>query len=128
MLISSGMSWESEYGYSRAVRVGNFIAVAGTTAGKDEQGRIVCEGDVYAQTIAALQKIERALNQAGARISDVIRTRIFITDITQFQHVAKAHCEFFGDVLPAATLVEVRALVEPGLLVEVEADAIIAEQ
>lgn len=128
MLISSGMSWESEYGYSRAVRVGNFIAVAGTTAGKDDQGKIVCEGDVYAQTIMALQKIEHALNQAGARISDVIRTRTFMTDITQFQHVARAHNEFFGDVLPAATLVEVRALVEPGLLVEIEADAIIAEQ
>ena len=124
LLISSGTSFEPVYGYSRAVRVGNTVHVAGTTA-IDEGGKVVGEGDVYAQLVFAIQKIERALHAAGATLEDVVRTRTFVTDITQWRDVARAHGQFFTDIRPAATLVEVRALISPELLVEIEVDAVV---
>ena len=123
LLISSGTPWEAIAGYSRAVRVGDQVYVAGTTA-SDEQGRLLGGDDPYAQAVAALHKIEQALAQAGASLADVVRTRIYVADIEQWQPVARAHGEFFGRIRPANTLVQVGALVE-GRLVEIEADAII---
>ncbi len=125
--ISSGAPWEPVYGYSRAVRIGNVVAVSGTTAGVDDQGKIIGAGDVYLQAITAFTKIEQALVEAGASLKDVIRTRVYVTDISQFEAISKAHREFFGDVMPASTLVEISGLVEPGLLVEIEADAVVGE-
>lgn len=122
-LISSGTPWEAIAGYSRAVRVGDQVYVAGTTA-SDEQGRLLGGDDPYAQAVAALHKIEQALAQAGASLADVVRTRIYVADIEQWQPVARAHGEFFGRIRPANTLVQVGALVE-GRLVEIEADAIV---
>lgn len=121
--ISSGTVWETLAGYSRAVRMGELIAVSGTTA-TDENGHIVGEGDPYAQTAFILRKIERALREAGASLEDVVRTRIFVTNVAQWEAVARAHAEFFGEIRPANTLVEVSALIGEGYLVEIEADAV----
>jgi enamine deaminase RidA (YjgF/YER057c/UK114 family) len=123
--ISSGTHWEAFAGYSRAVRVGNAVYVSGTTA-TDAEGRVVGAGDVYAQTVFSIQKIARALETAGAALTDVVRTRIYVVDIARWEDAARAHAEFFDDIRPANTLVEVSALVGPEYLVEVEADAIIA--
>lgn len=120
--ISSGAPWESTVGYSRAVRIGNHIWVSGTTA-TDENGNVAGAGDAAAQARYALQKIERALHQAGASMSDVVRTRIFVTDISQWEAIGRVHGEYFGDVRPAATMVEVSKLIDPGHLVEIEVDA-----
>ena len=123
-LISSGAPWEPIVGYSRAVRVGNVVEVAGTTA---EDGDEVTGGaDVYAQTQRALEKIGEALVTAGASFADVVRTRIFVTDISQWEAVGRAHGEVFAQIRPAASMLEVRALIDPRLLVEVEATAIIS--
>lgn len=124
--ISSGTKWETIAGYSRAVRVGNVVHVSGTTA-TDEQGNVVGAGDVYAQTAYIIQKIERALKQAGASLADVVRTRIYVTDVNRWEAAARAHAEFFGDIRPANTLIEVSALVGPEYLVEMEAEAMIAQ-
>ncbi len=121
--ISSGTSWEAIAGFSRAVRIGNVIHVSGTTA-TDENGNVVGLNDPYAQTAYIIRKIERALNQAGASLTDVIRTRIYVTDATQWEAVARAHGEFFSQIRPANTLVEVSALVGDGYLVEMEAEAV----
>lgn len=124
--ISSGAKWEEIVGYSRAVRVGNTIEVAGTTA-VDENGRVVGAGNPYEQTRYALAKIERALQSAGASLKDVVRTRMFVTDIQQWEQIGRAHGEFFREIKPAATMVEVKALISPDLLVEIEATAIISD-
>lgn len=122
--ISSGAPWEDIIGYSRAVRIGNVIEVAGTTA-VDEAGTIIGAGDFGAQTRYILHKIERALQAAGANMSDVIRTRMFVTDISHWEEIGRAHGEFFREVKPAASMVEVSQLIEPGLLVEIEVTAIV---
>ncbi len=123
--ISSGTMWETIAGFSRAVRIGNVIHVSGTTA-TDENGNVVGLNDPYAQTSYIIRKIERALNQAGASLTDVIRTRIYVTDGNQWETVARAHGEFFSQIRPANTLVEVSALVGDGYLVEMEAEAVIS--
>jgi enamine deaminase RidA (YjgF/YER057c/UK114 family) len=122
--IPSGTKWETIAGYSRAVRMGNVIHVSGTTA-TDENGQVVGAGDPYAQTVYIIQKIERALKQAGATLQDVVRTRIYVTDASRWESVARAHGEFFGDIRPANTLVEVSALIGPEYLVEMEAEVIL---
>jgi enamine deaminase RidA (YjgF/YER057c/UK114 family) len=122
-LISSGTVWEKKYGYSRAVRVGSLVAVAGTTA-VDESGAVVGLGSPFEQAKFIFQKIEKALIQAGSSLQDVIRVRTFITDISRWEEVARAQGDVFGDIRPAATLVQVSALVSPDLLVEIEVDAI----
>ncbi len=122
-LISSGSPWEDIVGYSRAVRIGNIVEVAGTTAMDGDE--LIGNGDVYAQTIFILNKIEGALKQAGSTISDVVRTRMFVTDISQWELIGKAHGEFFKDVKPASTMVEVRRLINDGLLIEIEVTAVI---
>ena len=124
--ISSGAKWEPIVGYSRAVRVGPWVMVSGTTS-VDESGRAVSPGNAYGQAVFALRKIEAALEKAGARLEDVVRTRIFLTHINDWQAVGRAHAEFFGDIRPASTLVQVAGLVDPQLLVEIEADAIVAD-
>ena len=123
--VSSGAPWESIVGYSRAVRIGNQIEVAGTTA-VDEAGNVVGAGDPAEQTRAIIRKIEQALIRAGASLADVVRTRIFVTDISQWEAIGRAHGEFFAQIKPAATMVEVKALISPELLVEIDATALLA--
>jgi enamine deaminase RidA (YjgF/YER057c/UK114 family) len=123
--ISSGSPYEPVFGYSRAVRMGNQVFVSGTVAWGDD-GKVTGEGDMYAQARQAIRNIEKALAQAGASLADVVRTRTFVTDVSRFDEVAKAHGEAFGDVRPAATVVEVKALVDTVMLVEIEADAVVA--
>ena len=122
-LISSGTPWETSLGYSRAVRVGNLIFVSGTTA-SNEDGQTVSVGDAYGQTLFILRKIESALHEAGSSRNDVVRTRLFVTDIDRWEEIGKAHGEFFSTIRPAATMVEVNRLINPDHLVEIEVDAV----
>jgi len=123
--VESGARWEPIVGYSRAVRVGDFVAVAGTTA-TDPQGKVVAPGDAYGQAVHIFRKIEAALAQTGARLEDVVRTRMFLTNIEDWEQVGRAHAEFFREIRPAATMLEVNRLIDPEALVEIEADAILA--
>lgn len=123
---SSGAPWETLVGYSRAVKVGPHIAVSGTTA-TDGKGGVVGHGDVHAQTLQCLKNIEAALVRAGARMSDVVRTRVYVVDISHWREVGSAHAEYFGDIRPASSMVQVSKLIAPELLVEIEADAILAD-
>lgn len=124
---ASGSKWEPVAGYSRAVKAGPFVEVSGTTATSDD-GELVGVGDPYRQTLQALANVERGLDQAGAELSDVIRTRMYVTDIDRWEDVARAHGEVFGDIRPTTAMVEVRALIEPEMLVEVEARAYVGDR
>ena len=121
--ISSGAKWEDIVGYSRAVRIGNSVEVSGTTAVDGE--KVLGDLDAYGQTKFIMQKIEKALKEAGASMSNVIRTRMFVTDISKLDEIGRAHGEYFKDIKPASTMVEVKSLISPGLLIEIEATAII---
>ncbi len=120
--ISSGAKWEDIVGYSRAVRVGSRIYLTGTTA-IDDKGELVGIGDAYKQTVQIIQNIERALKQAGATLENVVRTRMFVTDIQRWEEYGRAHREFFGNIRPCATMIEVRALIDPQMLIEIEVEA-----
>jgi len=125
--ISSGSMWELTVGYSRAVQIGNQVFVSGTTA-TDESGVVVGVNDAYKQTRFILKKIESALGQAGANMKDVVRTRMFVTDILRWEEIGKAHGEFFKDIRPASTMVEVSRLIDPDHLVEIEVDAVVSQK
>ncbi len=123
--ISSGAKWEDIVGYSRAVKIGNIIEIAGTTS--VEGGKVIGVNDAYLQTKVILQKIEKALIEAGASLNDVVRTRMFVTDISLWEEYGKAHGEFFKDIKPVTSIIEVKALIDPDMLIEIEATAIISE-
>lgn len=123
--ISTGSPWEPVVGYSRAIKIGNVVEVAGTTSMKD--GEVVGKGDAYQQTKYILEIIKGALHQVGASMSDVVRTRMFVTDISKWEEIGKAHGEYFKDIRPVATMVEVKSLIDPDLLIEIEVQAILSD-
>ena len=124
---SSGAKWESIVGYSRAVKIGNIIEMTGTTA-VDDDGNIVGIGDAYEQTRFLLSKVERFLKDLDAELTDVVRTRMFVTDISKWEEVGRAHGEYFGEIMPATTMVEVSGLIDPDMMVEIEVTAIVDEE
>ena len=125
-LISSGTKWENQIGYSRAVKVGNLIEISGTTSVDGDQ--IIGKGNVYEQTKFIFQKIEKALQQLGCGMKDVVRTRMYVTDISKWEEIGKAHAEFFSKIKPAATMVEIKSLIDPELLIEIEVTAFLTER